>query len=103
MGHSQHNNDPKHKAKLTCHWLQQNKVKVLEWPSQSPDLSIIEPLWGHLKHVVHTSQPKNLLELEAFCQEEWAALPSEKIKSLNHNYHKILQAVIDVKGGNTRH
>lgn len=99
----QHDNDPKHKAKSTCHWLQQNKVKVLEWPSQSPDLNIIEPLWGDLKRAVHARQPKNLQELEAFCQEEWAALPSEKIKSLIHKYHKRLQAVIDVKGGNTRY
>lgn len=97
----QHDNDPKHKAKSTCHWLQQNKVKVLEWPSQSPDLNIIEPHWGDLKRAVHARQPKNLQELEAFCQKEWAALPSEKIKSLIHKYHKRLQAVIDVKGGNT--
>ena len=99
----QHDNDSKHKAKSTCHWLQQNKVKVLEWPPQSPDLNIIEPLWGDLKRAVHGRQTKNFQELEAFCQEEWAASPSEKIKSLNHKYHKRLQAVIDVKGGNTRY
>ena len=95
--------DTKHKAKSTCHWLQQNKVKVLEWPPQSPDLNIIEPLWGDLKRAVHARQPKNLQELEAFCQEEWAALPAEKIKSLIHKYHKRLQAVIDAKGGNTQY
>ncbi|CAJ0918252.1 unnamed protein product [Ranitomeya imitator] len=98
MGHTwmfQHDNNPKHKAKSTCHWLQQNKVKVLEWTSQSPDLNIIEPLWGDLKFAVHARRPRNLQKLEAFCQEEWAALPSEKIKSLIHNYHKRLKAVID--------
>uniref|UniRef100_A0A3P8ZE24 MCM10 OB-fold domain-containing protein n=1 Tax=Esox lucius TaxID=8010 RepID=A0A3P8ZE24_ESOLU len=34
--------DPKYKAKLTVMWLQQEKVKVLEFPSQAPDLNIIE-------------------------------------------------------------
>lgn len=99
----QHDNDPKHKAKSTCQWLQQHKVKVLEWPSQSPDLNIIEPLWGDLKRAVHARQPKNLQELEAFCKEEWAALPSEKIKRLIDNYHKRLKAVIDAHGGNTQY
>lgn len=99
----QHDNDPKHKAKSTCQWLQQHKVKVLEWPSQSPDLNIIEPLWGDLKRAVHARQPKNLQALEAFCQEEWAALPSEKIKRLIDNYHKRLKAVIDAHGGNTQY
>ena len=69
--------DPKHKAKSTFRWLQQKKVKVLEWPSQSPDLNIIEPLWGDLKCAVHARQPKNIRDLEAFCHEEWAALPPE--------------------------
>ena len=52
------------------------KKKILEWPSQSPDLNIIEPLWGDLKRAVFAIQPKNLGDLEAFCQEEWASLQS---------------------------
>jgi hypothetical protein len=40
----QHDNDPKHIAKLTKQWLKNNKVKVLNWLSQSPELNPIEYL-----------------------------------------------------------
>uniref|UniRef100_A0AAY5L3H4 Tc1-like transposase DDE domain-containing protein n=1 Tax=Esox lucius TaxID=8010 RepID=A0AAY5L3H4_ESOLU len=101
MGRSwtfQHNNHPKHKA---LQWLQQKMVKVLEWPSQSPDLNIIEPLWGDLKRSVHARRPKTLHEMEAFCQNERAAIPPARIRGLIDNYYKGLHAVIDDKGGNT--
>ena len=32
----QMNNDTKHTSKVVAKWLKDNKVKVLEWPSQSP-------------------------------------------------------------------
>ncbi len=41
-------------------------IKVLEWPSQSPDLEPIEHLWRELK----VRQPRNLNDLERICKEE---------------------------------
>ena len=29
-------NDPKHTSKVVANWLKDNKVKVMEWPTHSP-------------------------------------------------------------------
>ncbi|KAK3539696.1 hypothetical protein QTP70_012026 [Hemibagrus guttatus] len=67
----QQDNDPKHTSKFTSEWLKKNKMKTLEWPSQSPDLNPIEMLWHDLKKVVHARKPSNVAELQQFCKDEW--------------------------------
>jgi hypothetical protein len=37
----QHDNDPKHASLLVREWLQENLIRVMMWPSQSPDLNPI--------------------------------------------------------------
>ncbi|KAK3569879.1 hypothetical protein QTP86_006755 [Hemibagrus guttatus] len=66
----QQDNDPKHTSKSTSEWLKKNKMKTLEWPSQSPDLNPIEMLWHDLKKVVHARKPSNVAELQQFCKDE---------------------------------
>jgi hypothetical protein len=55
LGHKwvfQMDNDPKHTSKVMAKWLKDNEVKVLEWPSQSPDLNTIDNWWAELKKCV---------------------------------------------------
>ncbi|KAK6328525.1 hypothetical protein J4Q44_G00005030 [Coregonus suidteri] len=67
----QHDNDPKHTARATKEWLCKKHLKVLEWPSQSPDLNPIENLWRELKVHIAQRQPRNLKDLEKVMMFLW--------------------------------
>ncbi|KAK3559339.1 hypothetical protein QTP86_012795 [Hemibagrus guttatus] len=94
----QHDNDPKHTTRATKEWLRKKHFKVLEWPSQSPDLNPIENLWRELKICVAQRQPQNITALEIICMEEWAKLPATVCKNLVVTYRKRLTSVIANKG-----
>jgi hypothetical protein len=64
LGHKwvfQIDNDSKHTSKVVakCCGKMDNKVSVLEWPSQSPDFKPIENVWAELK-----KQPTNLTQIK---------------------------------------
>jgi hypothetical protein len=56
-------------------WLKHNKVKVLEWPLQSPDLNPMENLRAEFKKRARARRPTNLIQLHQLCRQEvWAKI-----------------------------
>lgn len=84
----------------TSERIKQAAFKLLEWPSQSPDLNPTEDLRTLLKSRVLARQPSNLHEL---CQEEWSNIQPEFRRKLVDGYRKRLVEVQFAKGHLTKH
>ncbi len=76
----QHDNDPKHTSKATVGFLKKNRVKVIQWPSMSPDLNPIEHLWGILKRQVEHHSPSSIQSLKEVILEEWKKIDVLSLK-----------------------
>ncbi len=63
-------------------FLKENVTEVLNWPSNSPDLNLIENLWGIIKRNVEIRIPKNIDELKNYMVEEWNKISNTILKHL---------------------
>ena len=70
----QMDNDFRQTSKVEAKLLKDNKVEVLEWPSQSTNLNPIENVLAELKKLVRARRPANLTQLHHLCQEKWAKI-----------------------------
>ncbi|GFY06210.1 transposable element Tcb1 transposase [Trichonephila clavipes] len=101
----QDDNAPIHTAKIVQEWFAEHEGEVghLDWLPQSPDLNIIEHLWGYLesKLRVRFPPPSTISALEAALHEEWLHIPLQVVHDLYASIPRRIQSVIQLKGGPT--
>ena len=93
-----------HKSRSTLNYLDNKQVCVLaDWPSQSPDINIIENLWSILTSKVYKRSPKSADELWKAIEEKYYSIDDYVIVALYDSIPKRLKAVLQSKGGNTKY
>lgn len=101
----QQDNDPKHTSRRAQTWFQEQGIKLLDWPAQSPDISPIEHTWGHLKKCLsgYERAPKGVHELWERLVVEWGKFSPEQCQKWIESMPRRFAAVIKAKGGHTKY
>jgi transposase len=95
----QQDNAPPHIANNTQHFMQENDINLLDWPSNSADLNPIENLWARVKYALRRGPlRRNLPDLTESVQEIWRNIPDELIEELAESMPRRLQMCIRNRG-----
>ncbi len=106
LGHRavfQHDNDPKHTCKTTTALLKKLRVKVMDWPSMSPDLNPIEHLWSILEQKVEERKVSNIHQLCDVIMEVLKRTLVATCEALVNSMLKRVKAVLENNGGHTKY
>ena len=78
----QHDLAPAHTAKNTKTWFNDRGSTMLDWPANSPDLNLIENLWGIAKRKIRDMRPDNAEELKAAIEASWSSITPQQCHRL---------------------
>ncbi len=97
----QQDNAKPHTAAITTVWLRSRRVRVLNWPACSPDLSPIENIWHIIKRKIRQRRPQTLQQLETYIRQEWDQVPTPKLQKRITSMPRRLQTVLKRRGDAT--
>uniref|UniRef100_A0A8R1IDP4 Tc1-like transposase DDE domain-containing protein n=1 Tax=Caenorhabditis japonica TaxID=281687 RepID=A0A8R1IDP4_CAEJA len=93
----QQDNDPKHTSGHVANWFRCRRVDLLEWPSQSPDLNLIEHMWKELERRLNGIRASNANQKFAQLEAAWKSIPMTVVQTLLDSMPRRCHAVIDAK------
>ena len=101
----QDDNARPHRARVVTQHLEQRGVPRMAWPACSPDLNPIEHLWDQLGMAVRRriDDGSTLQDLRRILEEEWHAIPQQRILALINSMRRRCEAVIRAYGGTTHY
>lgn len=101
----QQDNAPIHNSRGVKEWIASESIQILPWPPYSPDLNIIENVWGWLVREIYRGgkQYQDNQELIAAIKASWAKISLNYLKSLYDSLKNRIFEVISNGGGSTHY
>jgi len=99
-----HDGDGSHTAAKTRKWIKDEKMDVIDpWPAHSPDLNIIENVWGMLKERLGYLDIRSIDELWRSAQSVWNQIGLQEVRNCVESMPRRLRAVVEAQGGHTKY
>jgi transposase len=101
----QQDNASIHCSRSTKNWFSVQNIRILDWPSRSPDLNPIENLWGIIVRDIYKNgrQFNSVPELKTAIKQSWLNIPDETREKLVESMSKRIYDVIYNRGGHTKY
>ncbi|GFW94703.1 transposable element Tc3 transposase [Trichonephila clavipes] len=93
-------NAPCHRTVAAEQLLESEDIERMDWPARSPDLNPIEHVWDFLgrRLAARTLPPVTIRELRLALQDEWAAMPQQRIDTLILSMGRCCETCLAVRG-----
>jgi transposase len=92
-------NAPAHNAIRVKEWLSTSGIRVVPWPSLSPDLNPIENVWAIVKRRIGSPSFSSTEELWQATQTAWNSITTSEILKIVDSMKKRISMCIALKGG----
>lgn len=96
----QHDNAAVNSSNLTKTFLDANEAVVMDWQTKSPDVNIIESVWGHMARRVYQNgrQYVSVSDLQEAIMEAWEVIDTRYIRSLYRSISTRLVEIVENQG-----
>ena len=95
--------DPKHTSKLVTAYLQENHIRCLPTPANSPDLNAVENVWSMLDNELKKMKFTGKAGLKKAIKKAWHGIKQEKIRNCVLSMPHRMKLVTEANGKHVKY
>ena len=99
----QQDNAKPHIGSYAMNWFDKYDIEVMDWPSQSPDLNIIEDVWNMIKYQLKGQVFGDQDELWEEILAIWNSIDQRSIQKLYESLPRRMEALREAQGSHTKY